>query len=424
MKNTKGFTLIELLITMVLVIIVIAITGSAFNIIVKTTSRVTSSEESNIKGVVGLEILRHDLQQAGFGLFDSIKDYNPAIAYYQEATVSPANWLNDNTPASLHIPRAFVSINNIGGASDSASETGTTYNVLPNTDYLGIKATNVGRSKAAQKWTYIKYSSFNNNPQDKAPYIWPSAADNLKNTEIAIVIKRSFSITGQVSNELITPFGSPQTYWIDNPTAQISTTSVNYPAKGQVNFIYGVDDAAPLGMPFNRTDYFVAHPSKTDQFPTVCAPNTGILYRTTVYQDGGKLNYTPLLDCVADMQVVFGWDLLLNGEITESGATDLLTPPAIAKIMTNAAEIRNKLKYVKVYIMAQDGRRDSNYSNTNTLGPANNTYSVVVGEPGPTPSSNVNITKAYTADQLSTQDWLHYRWKVYRIVVRPKNLTN
>jgi hypothetical protein len=81
--------------------------------------------------------------------------------------------------------------------------------------------------------------------------------------------------------------------------------------------VYGVAPKASstngLGMPFNRADYFVAIPGSSSQLPSVCAPGTGILYKTTVNHEannpGGKLTYTPLVDCVADMQVVLGWDL-------------------------------------------------------------------------------------------------------------------
>ena len=94
MKNNKGFTLLEMLITMGLVILVIVITSVAFNAILKNASRLISSEKSNIEGVVGLEMFRHDLQQAGFGLPDSFTNYDPTIQYYTEATVDPAKSLN------------------------------------------------------------------------------------------------------------------------------------------------------------------------------------------------------------------------------------------------------------------------------------------------------------------------------------------
>jgi prepilin-type N-terminal cleavage/methylation domain-containing protein len=421
MKNDHGFTLIEMLVTMALVVVVLAITSSAFNSIVKSTSRLASSEESNIEGVVGLEMFRHDLQQIGYGLPDSYTNYDPLIMYYTEATVAPANLLNDNTTVSLDIPRAVVSFDNLSGASDSGSESGTKYNVLSRTDYIGIKATSVGRSKASQKWTYVTYST----TPGKTPYSWPNAEDNFKSTDRAIVISRSFSAVGGVSNTMILPATSPQNiYWPSNPTTVMTPFSLYHPSdSNHVNYIYGVDDSV-VGMPFNRADYFVARPSKTAKIPSTCAPNTGILYRTNINHADGKLTYMPLLDCVADMQVVFGWeDPLGSGAISESAANGAFTPTAVATWMADPKEIRERLKYVKVYIMAQEGRKDSNYTNINTLG-TGSIYAVVVGEPGPVPASNVSLTKAYTAADLAGKGWLNYRWKTYRIVVRPKNLTN
>jgi prepilin-type N-terminal cleavage/methylation domain-containing protein len=420
MMNRKGFTLLEMLITMALVIVVLMITSAAFNAILKNTSRLTTSEESNIEGVVGLEMFRRDLQQAGYGLPDSYMNYDPTILYYTEASVAPASLLNDNTSVSRDIPRALVSIDNVGtGVSDTGSEA-TTYNVLQGTDYLGIKATNVGRSKASQKWTYVSYST----TPGKTPFSWPNAADNLSSTDRAIVVSRSFSPTGIVSNTMILPATAPQNiYWPSNPTIPMTPFSLFHPFdSNRVNFIYGVDDGN-LGMPFNRADYFVARPSDTTKIPSTCAPNTGILYRTNVKHADGKLTYMPLLDCVADMQVVFGWDSDGSGTIVESAASGVSTPTDIAGWFADPAQIRSKLKYIKVYIMAQDGRKDTNYTNKNTLG-TGSIYAVVVGDPGTTSPSNVSITKAYSVADLTAKDWNNYRWKTYRIVVRPKNLTN
>ena len=225
---------------------------------------------------------------------------------------------------------------------------------------------------------------------------------------------------------MILPATVPQNiYWPGNPTTAMSPFTLFHPSdSNHINYIYGVDDG-DLGMPFNRADYFVARPSIATRIPTACAPNSGILYRTNVNHADGKLTYMPLLDCVADMQVVFGWeDPVGSGTITESAASGSSTPSAVATWFADPREISVRLKYVKVYIMAQEGRKDLNYTNTNTLGPNSSTYAVVVGEPGPLPASNVSITKAYTAADLAARGWLNYRWKTYRIIVRPKNLTN
>ena len=409
MNNHRGFTLLELLITMALVIGVIMITGSAFESILKSTSRIASSEESNIEGVVGLEMFRHDLQQMGFGLPSAFQ----ATPVYTEATIAPANKLND---APSEVPRAVTSWESVSGYTT----------VLAGTDYLAIKATTVGLNKASKKWTFLTYTS---SAAGKIPNRWSNSEDNFATSNSVIVINRAFSATGQVTNTMVT---NGPTYWATYPVAEMSDASFNPTNPSQVNYLYGVRDAGALGMPFNRADYFVARPSDATSMPTTCAPRTGILYKANVNHGDGELFRYPLLDCVADMQVVFGWDLNGNGVIDESTAYDIdstkitvsssigTNAATIKAIMENSDDIRNKLKYIKVYIMAQEGRKDTNFTNTNTL--VGNTLSVVVGDHGPRPPNNVSLTKGYTAAELTTNEWLNYRWKIYRIVVRPKNL--
>ena len=40
----------------------------AFNTIITNSSKSSKIEESNIEGMIGLEMMRHDLEQMGFGL--------------------------------------------------------------------------------------------------------------------------------------------------------------------------------------------------------------------------------------------------------------------------------------------------------------------------------------------------------------------
>jgi hypothetical protein len=150
---------------------------------------------------------------------------------------------------------------------------------------------------------------------------------------------------------------------------------------------------------------------------STCAPNTGVLYKTSVLQNNGKLNYIPLVDCVADMQVVYGWDLrngLVSGTdglidtysnadgtaAVGAGAADL---PAAAG---NAATIRDSLKLVKIFILAQAGRKDATFSSPATF----NMYD----------AGESSLGRTYTL----TSAMQNYRWKVYKIVVTPKNLTS
>lgn len=65
--SKKGFTLVEMLIVTVIFILVIMAASSSFNVLLTQMAKLTKSEESNIEGVVGLEMLRHDLQQVVSG---------------------------------------------------------------------------------------------------------------------------------------------------------------------------------------------------------------------------------------------------------------------------------------------------------------------------------------------------------------------
>ncbi len=85
-NSIRGFTLIEMIIVMSIFMIVLLISATAFKTILSNTQISFGSERSSIEGVVGMEMLRHDLQQAGFALFTD--------AFFKRA----------NIPRSLYCP--------------------------------------------------------------------------------------------------------------------------------------------------------------------------------------------------------------------------------------------------------------------------------------------------------------------------------
>ncbi len=428
--KASGFTLIEILITMALFMMVIAVTGSAFTLILKATGRLTTSEESNISGMVGLEIMRHDLQQAGYGMPTAYMAPPPT---YTEASFTPANSLND---APHGIPRPFASLDSVTNGVDSNTADGLTYTIVNGTDYLSIKATTVGRAPAARKWTFVAYSgAVGETITRRRPNVWPTADENLASTDYGIVLKRTFDDTGTTSTLVFnnTNTGTAANFYTKNTTALLNN-NFNPISTDPPYVIYGISDTTP-GMPFNRVDYMVATPSDSSAISKRCASNTGILYKATVNHSDGKLSYLPLLDCVADMQVVFGWDTTGDGKITESSAyssnplkisvAGTATYTDIQTIMEDPLLLRNALKYIKVYIMAQEGMADANFTNKNSA--VGGAYAIVVGDANTSAStartvSNVSLTKGYTAQNLADNGWLNYRWKIYRLVVRPNNL--
>jgi len=405
-KKTQGFTLVELVVVMAVFIIIIMISANSFNTILTQATRIHRSEESNIEGIVGLEMFRHDLQQGGYGLFT---ETSPVA--YSEAAVAPAKDYNETTNTGA--PRAFVAGNNVLTTAESSS--GPTYTILAGTDYLAIKATSVARSKTTQKWTHILYKA----GIGGVPNVWPSATENFENNDRVILLRRQ--VTQSTNRVSLVPDNTDSYFaYSDVAFERYSTNSSQY-------IVYGLDDDGTTPKrPFNRTDYFVASPQGA--VPPLCAPNSGVLYKTVVNQADGKLTYYPILDCVADMQVVYGWDLMNGASPGQDGTVDTWTTPdgtsfscsgtacslvdpedSAKQYAQNALNkpttIMSALKVVKVYVLAQNGRRDPSYTSPTPI---------LVGDTG-----ELSLTRSV---DIAAAGWSNYRWKLYRIIVRPKNL--
>lgn len=387
LNKNDGFTLIEMLIAMVLFIVVILITGNIFELMLPKTKTITKSEESNVEGIIGLEMFRRDLEQAGFGLFTDID--SPPPNYEEVLAAWPQSAYNDELNV---IPRAIVAANNL------------TSNVLPDTDLLVIKATNAALNPASQCWTRITGPGTSK--------IW--GASDLQESrkgqnDWVAVVSQGFR-NGEMQRKLIYDIKAPNTltvaYKADGAYAEPFA-----PSSGDKQYYYyGIDSIAPRA-PFNRTDYYVKRVA--GDVPDSCSPAAGVLYKSVMSQKDGSMQAIAVLDCVADMQVVLGWnttgDPTGNVEDTWTNADgDYPTggPTSADEWLKDSREIRNRLKTVRVYILAQDGGFDKNYSNTNTA--------MRVGEAGETGDPKFI--------DLTTPDRIHYRWKLHKLVVRPKNL--
>jgi len=415
--TNKGFSLVELIVTMAVFITVMMIAAQSFNNIISMSSRVSKSEESNIEGMIGLEVLRHDLEQMGFGLpwgfcrpasgtTDGSCAYNDIV--YQEADDTTGATLND---APGGVPRALAAVNTpVGFLSD----------------FIAVKGTTVGRSKASQRWTYIPFNNFSTSSGlESRPVSWKS--NNLKagsNADRVTLIRSNFNVESDDHLLIVDPAHNDIFHINYNITGGISG---DYLPKSdlQTHMVYGIDDYSSSStprMPFNRSDFFVS--STIGTVPPFCAPSTGVLYKMTVNHSNGSYLPIPLLDCVADMQVVLGWDTseggMANmidaysslpssstGDVNATGPTGVATD--IKGWLTDAKSVREHLKVVKVYILAQEGKRDSNF----TYPQAN----MVVGN---NLLGETSLTNLYTF----SSDQLKYRWKMYRIITRPKNLVS
>jgi prepilin-type N-terminal cleavage/methylation domain-containing protein len=368
--NQAGFTLVELLITMVAFVLVIAGASQIFTGLLTQFKQQSKIAETNIEGAIGLEILRQDLEHAGYGLPWA---YSGAVFGYTEATSAPASGYNDtaNTP-----PRAVLSGNNTG---------------TNGSDYLVIKAVNVARNEPSRKSTRLIST---------APYVmtWTPANENPAGTDRVIVIKGG---AGASLRELVTSGNFYTTYSnVVNMPWRPSDATDN-------RIVYGINDnsASVPSMPFNRADYYISIPATN--MPTRCATGTGVFYKATVNHADGMLSGLPLLDCVADMQVVYAMDNDEDGDFENGVGGDAFTN-SLAGL--TAVQIRTRVKAVEVYLLAHEGQRDPNFTFNNvTCGAA----CITVGR-----------SAAFGQDFPLTAitNWQNYRWKIYTIVVKPENL--
>ena len=410
MKLTdKGFTLIEMLVVCLIFIVVLLLVARSFNAVLSESSKLTKSETSNVTGIVGLEMLRHDLMQAGYGL----PTETSTAPYTGEAAFGLSASANDSTtaPQSLNDPltgppRPIAALERSGAgcaALTGVQPDNQNYSLVPCSDYLSLKGTNLGSAPAAQRWTYLNGAT---------PDGWRSAADTPAANDSVVVLNKGFS-NGTNSATLV-PTASGGFSYSFGPAAFANLSG----QKASLLSVYGVGTGT-LRMPFNRADYFVATPPSAAQMSASCAPGTGVLYRAEVSQVDGSLNYSPLLDCVASMQVVFGWSLYSNSGVVDtwsnadgtvstgssSAATIAALLPAANSSQANAPSIRNNLKVVKVYLLAQNGPRDPSYTSPSPI---------LVGDP-----DNTSLTYSYDIAGAGLQ---HYRWKLYTLSVTPKNL--
>lgn len=399
MKNSRigiiekhdGFSLVELLIVMVIFIVVIMISSQAFERIISSASKETKNSDSNVQGIVGLEMMRSDLEHAGFGLPWSL-DFT---ADFAESDVA-INWLAKGID-----PKTFNDINNTSAdplkvprAIQSAAATGATNAWENGRDYLVIKSNYVGLNKTAKKFTYVTYStssmSYLKLTNDiNEDFVTDDRVITLNATDRKLIgtdmTHFSYSVPAIADGKFVVP-----------TAYQPTSSDLNY-------LVYGVNSASDLAFPYNRVDYYIKRPSDVKDIPSRCAPGTGILYKAHLNHAGTSRGVTqyPLLECIADMQIVYSLDTNTTGAVDFHGGEDVLTG-------LSAAQIRQQLKEVRVYILTHEGQIDRSYTYPNKL--------ITVGEFG--------AGRDYDVSNLGGigTTWQNYRWKLYTLVVKPKNI--
>jgi prepilin-type N-terminal cleavage/methylation domain-containing protein len=397
-KREEGFTLIELMITMVVFVLIMAAASGVFTGLLTQFKQQSKVAETNIEGIVGLDILRQDIEHAGHGLLWAIPDTVP----YNEASAAEAAIYNDcNGTAPCNPPRAILSGNNVTFGGPNA--------IFDGSDYLVVKATNVAGNVTAQKWTHLS-------PGD-VKKIWDIPSENFVSNDRVIILSPGIS-TSYYRSLVVSGVNFSTTY---DATANFADTSEYQ----ETRFVYGInnpaDDSVPR-MPFNRADYYIWRNSTnptTDEVPDRCAPNTGVLRKAVIsHADGGQTDVLPLLDCVADMQVVYSMDT----DATPDGAINCYVNNLADVLATvDAQNIRERVKEVRVYILAHEGQIDRTFTFNPSVAPS----SIRVGELSANLQGGSCTGEAVLGrnfDLSGITNWQNYRWKVYTLVVKPSNL--
>lgn len=376
-------------------------------------------QESNIEGIIGLELLRTDVQSAGYGLLWSYPGgaTNFNCAACGEASNSPASKYND-FPGN--VPRAILSGN------DGKNPDGTASGTLNNSDYLVIKGINVSASATASRWTILQAPPFVTTAPGN-PRIWTTIDDTPQITDRVVVLSFAGS---DVARQLVAPSATTTGFFVQyGATNGSGVAYANSPWAptdvSGLNIVYGVD-SQDLTIPFNRADYYVKSGSAT---PSTCALGTGVLYKAVLRQSDGNVgspDELPLLDCVADMQVVYGIDNLSSqGGKLQCYTDDLLSSTSgLGSLDTAnpmAQRIRERLKEVRVYILAQEGQFDRSFKYSAS--------SILVGDLAANLKGAVQTTSCSGTtsvgrnfDLTAIPNWQNYRWKIYTFTVTPMNL--
>ncbi len=408
-----GFTLVELMITMVVFVLAMVAASNIFSGLLSQFKQQSSIAESNIEGISGLESMRHDIEQAGFGLPWNMSGaaYNEADpnAKYDPAIAFTANAYNDSTTSAP--PRAVVVGNNV---------------LMNGSDVLVIKATNVATNAASQKWEYI----VNNGGLPNTLRTWDgSAAEQIGGTDHVIIMNPSAS----VNNKRVLMNSGVFDVQLNNvgfsfKNGGASTYNPFEPPQGSFTayLAYGIapdcNNPPCLRMPFNRADFYIKRPA---DIPSRCQANTGVLYKATVNHgtgaSAGQLTELPLLDCVLDMQVVFALDTIGSGSANVwqgvPGDGAVLPVDPLTGLPMTADRIRSTLKEIRIYLIVQEGQRDISYTyvNPDPTAPAADKNMIYVRD--------ANLGNVYGAAKngYAVPD-LNYRWKLHTIVITPYNL--
>lgn len=402
-RQETGFSLVELMIYLAILGVMMTMVFSSFIDVTRISSHQLKVAETKIETGLGLDLLRQDIVHAGFGLpweFPAGVVPNP----YLEAPVGSPAIMND-VP---NVPRAIISEDNSASSMNAS-------------DYLTIKATNVLRTASSQRWGWVGRDAAGGvSFQDMGP-------DALVAADRVIVLLPQPAAGSQ--RQLILFGGSYETRANAANLADYAPPQSPLDPDGPRYLVYGLDTNVLLRRPFNRTDYYINAPTPANPLPDHCAPNTGTLVKASMNQADDGFDIQPIMDCVADFQVVYHLDTDGDGGCDDADGI-AGCDPSNANTLT-AQQIRDQVKTIRCYILTHEGGEDRSYTRQ---GP--NASFINVGEINPTLPINTDLDAAGVLIPVGAGvagrrvdlnatiggNWVNYHWKVYSLALTPQNL--
>ena len=194
LKDSRGYTLTEMIIAMAIFVIVMMVANKGFQTMLTHVGQQSKLSETQIGNVIGLELLRSDLQNAGYGLPWTLQD-TPSASYTEmtndDHTMPATAW------EALKSPMTY---NDAPGAPRFVQSGNTTFNagVGGGSQYLVIKSLSVAPWATQKKWITVTYGT-----TTKTASNWGSAerAFAANSTERVIVVRSTF-VSGVPIREL------------------------------------------------------------------------------------------------------------------------------------------------------------------------------------------------------------------------------
>ncbi|MBF0320379.1 MAG: PilW family protein [Nitrospirae bacterium] len=409
LMGEKGFTLTELIVAVFIMAAIMASVIGAFITLSRNVKIEAKGAETQVEDVLGLELLRYDIEMAGYGLPTSITA-PPAlgVAYTEAAAASAALYPNlaNFVPNQFTIgPNAFNDVSNepralIFSTNGHAGADSAAYN---DTDVLVIKSQISAQNTVARKWS-IRYcntvdsSSCRNQQWNDATGDYTSNRDFYPGNRVIVV--------AQNTKTLVTSPGGTWSFTLSQWPDPTNTAGLPNPSYFNMFLIYGVDNVTDtvnptLSRPFNRVDYYLQR--DTRNFPARCHPNSYTLYRGVVDQTvNGVRQEQPIMDCVVDFKAVFGLDTNFDYVVD----TWVNSKNAVWNLST-AAMVRQYIREARVYILTHDGGKDPDY----TFKGGSITY-----------DGAAYNAKTFPFDNTTLPGYQNYRWKLLKLAVKTVNI--